>query len=151
MTIALVLLGAFSLITLKGSIDLTAPRRWTIYQTMTNAYMSYEQAYAERISFEVINDTDVATNGASPWPIYPLYATLSDVNLGTLPSGVVLTGTVTRTRVADTNNMPAAGGSVGTTIADNPAEVETWSLQSILTYTINSNTYYKSRTVVRSQ
>ncbi|MGJ8661091.1 MAG: hypothetical protein ACSHXL_03570, partial [Bacteroidota bacterium] len=113
--------------------------------------MSYEQAYAERISFEVINDTDVATNGVSPWPVYPASSVSNDVVLGTLPTGVVLTGTVTRTRVADTNNMPAAGGSVTTTIVDNPAEVETWALQSHLTYTIGSNTYYKSRTVVRSQ
>lgn len=148
MTIALVLLGAFSLITLQGSLDLTSPRRWVIYQTMTDGYMSFEQSYSERVSFEVLNGSDVST-GPSPWPVFPASTTTPNVELGTLPGGTIITGSVLRTRVADTNNLPTAGGA-GTLIT-NPTEVESWELQSHLTYTIGTNTYYKSRTVIRSQ
>lgn len=149
MAIAMLLLGAFSFITLKGSIDIIVPRQWVIYQTMTDAYLSYEQAYAERASFDILNGS--GTN-VSPWPISPLTA-ITVTPLGVMPNGRVVTGTVTRTRVADPLNIPTAGTAAQIAAAKllNHAEMETWQLQSILTYQIGSKTYYKSRTVVRSQ
>lgn len=149
MTIALILLGAFSFITLKGSLDLTAPRRWTIYQNMTDAYMSYEQAYAERISFSVMNGTDAA-NGVNPWDTV---ATTTQVDLGVLPNGTAVTGMVTRISIPDPNNIPLAGtpAEIDAARDNNPTEIEAWELQSHLTYRIGNDTYYKSRTIIRSQ
>lgn len=142
MTLALALLTAVGLITLKGSLDLMAPRQWTIYQNVSDAYISYEQAYAERISFEVMTSTN------SPWPVYPSRST-SEVEIGKFPGGTPIMAKVIRTRIPNDNNLPAAGGNG--TIASNPSEMETWQLQSHLTYTIGGKEYVKSRTVIRSQ
>jgi hypothetical protein len=57
--------------------------------------------------------------------------------------------TIIRTRIADDNNLPSAGGNG--TITTNPSETETWQIQSHLTYKIGDDEYVKSRTVVRSQ
>jgi len=164
MTVALTLLVALGFIMIRGTLDLTAPRRWIILQNITDAYMSYEQAYAERISFNVMNDTqpviDIGnpadpsddTPVASPWPL-EANSIAQNVVVGTLPGGNVVTGTITRVRVPDTNNLDTAGGSVAPASIEalNPSEVETWRLQSHLTYDIGGVTYLKSRTVVRSQ
>lgn len=151
MTVALVLLGAFSLVLLKGSLDITAPRRWTMLQTMTDAYMGYEQAYAERISFDIINGTS-ADNETSPWQVNGAPPQLADI--GTLPGGVPLTGTVIRRLTADPANIPADGApqaEIDAALVANPTEVESWILESHLVYQIGSNSYHKSRTVVRSR
>lgn len=142
LTLALALLTAVGLITLKGSLDLMAPRQWTIYQNVSDAYISYEQAYAERVSFEVM------TSDTSPWPVYPASST-SEVEIGKFPGGTPIMATVIRTRIADDNNLTSAGGSG--TLDTNPAEMETWQLQSHLTYVISGKEYVKSRTIIRAQ
>lgn len=142
LTLALSLLTAIGLVTLKGSLNLMEPRQWIIVQNMTDAYLTYEQAYAERISFEELTDT------ASPWPVYPAKAT-TEVEVGKTPGGSPIMAEVTRTRIADENNLSSAGGT-GTT-ATNPSETETWQLQSHLVYKIGSREYVKSRTIIRSQ
>ncbi|MCP5538332.1 MAG: hypothetical protein H7A51_19125 [Akkermansiaceae bacterium] len=136
------ILATIGLVVLKSSIDLMAPRQWIIYQNVSDSYISYEQAYAERISFEELVDND------SPWPVYPSRKT-TEVEIGKFPGGTPIMATIIRTRIADDNNLPAAGGT-GTTIT-NPSETETWQIQSHLTYTIGDDEYVKSRTVVRSQ
>ena len=152
MTVALTLLVGVGLIMLRGTVDLTAPRRWVIYQNITDAYMSYEQAYAERISFNVMNETQLQPGQLTPWPLAASPSVIN-VNLGTLPGGQPVTGTITRVRVPDANNLVAAGGTVTAAAieASNPSEVEIWRLQSHLSYRIGSRTYIKSRTIVRSQ
>ena len=136
------LLSAIGLTVFKGTLDLMAPRQWVIYQNISDAYISYEQAYAERISFEELTDN------ASPWPIYPATAT-SEVEMGKFPGGDPITATVIRTRIPDENNMPSAGGTGNSTT--NPSEMESWQLQSHVTYIIGGKEYVKSRTIVRSQ
>jgi len=140
--IALTLLTAIGMIVLKSSIDLMIPRQWTIYQNISDAYMSYEQAYAERIPFETL------TANNSPWPQFPSTSTLQ-VTIGNLPGGTPIPATVIRTRIPDENNLPSAGGTG--TLLTNPAEMETWKIQSHLTYFIGKDEYVKSRTVIRSQ
>ena len=142
LTLALGLLSAIGLTVFKGTLDLMAPRQWTIYQNVTDAYLTYEEAYAQRISFEDMK----AAN--SPWPIYPTKAS-TEVEIGKFPGGSSITATVIRTRVADANNLSSAGGN-GTTTT-NPSEMESWQLQSHLIYTIAGKEYVKSRTTVRSQ
>ena len=140
--IALSLLLVVSLIILKGTMNILAPRQWTMVQNVSDAYLSYEKAFAQRIPFESL------TGSSSPWPVYP--AKSEDlVTLGTLPGGRTLTGNVIRTRMPDGNNLPAFGGEA--TTATNPAEMQTWILQSHVTYRISGRDYVKSRTIVRTQ
>jgi hypothetical protein len=139
---ALSLLTVLGLILLKLSLNVLHPRQWTLQQVVTDAYLTYERAYAERIPFEDLLAEE------SPWPAFP--ETSSTVTeIGRLPGGVPITGTVVRTRIADTNNYPLDGG-VGT-LESNPAAMKVWKAQSVLTYRVGNKTYAKSRTVLRSQ
>ena len=139
---ALVLLAVAGLALLKGSLSTLAPRQWALVQNITDAHLTYEQAYAERIPFEELTDS------GSPWPVYPAKSS-STVALGTLPGGSQITGTIIRTRIADSNNLPIHGGSG--TILTNPAEMQVWQVRSILTYEIGGRNYVKNRNSVRSQ
>ena len=140
--VALTLLLVVSLVVLKGTMNILAPRQWTMVQNVSDAYLSYEKAYAQRIPFETLTDA------SSPWPAYPAKSEKT-VTLGTLPGGRTLSGNVIRTRVPDENNFPAHGGSA--TLSTNPAEMQTWILQSHVTYKISGREYVKSRTIVRTQ
>lgn len=141
MTISI--LTVLGLVLLKLSINVLHPRQWTLQQSISDAYMTYERSYAERVPF----DTLVASG--SPWPLYPTVTT-TNVILGKLPGGLALSGTVSRTRMADATNNYAADGGTGTT-TNNPAAMKIWKAQSVLTYKVGSQTYVKSRTVLRSQ
>jgi hypothetical protein len=113
-----------------------------LQQTITDAFMTFERASAERIPFENLLAAD------SPWPQYPEVNT-RQVEVGRLPGNRLIMGTVSRTRFADASNFPRDGGS-GTT-ATNPAAMKVWRAQSVITYRIGNRSYAKSRTVLRSQ
>ena len=140
--LSLSILTVLGLLLLKLSLNILHPRQWVLQQTITDAYMTYERAYAERIPFETL----VANN--SPWPAHPTTNT-SVVEIGRLPGNRSITGVVTRTRFPDTGNYPIDGG-IGT-VATNPAAMKVWKAQSVLTYQIGNRSYAKSRTVLRSQ
>jgi hypothetical protein len=145
--VALSLLTCLGLVLLKLSLNILQPRQWIVKQTLSDAYLTFERARAERIPFESLVAND------SPWPAYPTVTTTT-VTLGRLPdtqvgAGTVVTGTLTCTRIADPGNYPLDGGTG--TIDTNPAAIKVWKAQSVLTYTIGSRTYAKSRTVLRSQ
>ena len=140
--ISMTLLTVLGLTLLKLSLNVTSPRQWTLQQSITDAYLTFEKASAQRLTFEEL------TGAQSLWPAQPSVAT-TDVVLGKLPGGLPITGTVTRTRYADANNLPAKGGS-GTTVT-NPAGMEVWRFQSVIRYTFGGRTYIKTRTVIRSQ
>ncbi len=139
---ALSFLTALSLVLLKLSINITHPRQWTLQQTVTDAYLTYEKAWAQRLPFSDLLADD------SPWPAYPAKSEVT-VELGKLPGGAPIEGRVIRTRIPHEDNFPVDGGS-GTT-ADNPAGMKVWNFQSLLVYEIGGRDYVKSRTVVRSQ
>ena len=141
--LALSILTVLSLALLKLSLNVLVPRQWVLQQVVTDAYMTYERSYAERIPFENLLAND------SPWPAFPTISTTANVEIGRLPGGRIIRGTVTRTRVADTGNLAADGGSG--TVATNPAAMKVWKAQSIVTYTVGGRTYAKSRTVIRTQ
>lgn len=143
MTIALSILTVVGLIMLQLSLNIVAPRQWALQQSLTDAYLSYERSYAERVPFATLT-----ANSGSPWPVYPNVSSTS-VEVGRLPGGVPVTGMVTRTRMADSNNYPIDGGA-GTDLT-NPASLKVWKVQSVLTYQVGGRTYAKSRTVIRSQ
>lgn len=148
-TIAMSILTVLGLVLFKLSLNILTPRQWALQQTVTDAYMTYERAYAQRVPFETVTAAD------SPWPISPA-TTQSTVVLGRLPgkdtesSGSrVISGTIYRYRTADPGNYPIDGGTG--TPATNPAGIKVWRLQSVVSYRIGGREYIKSRTVVRTQ
>lgn len=141
-TLSLSILTVVGLGLLKIALNIVYPRQWVLQQTLTDGYLTYERAYAERIPFETL------TSNGSPWPVYPT-TSVSTVEIGRLPGGTPLYGTVTRTRMADTMNYPIDGGYG--TVATNPAAMKSWKVQSVITYKIGSRNYAKSRTVIRTQ
>ena len=145
-TLSLTILTVVGLVMLKLSLNILQPRQWTLRQTLTDAYMSYERAYAERLPFDSLLAND------SPWPAFPQTSQL-DVEIGRLPGGIPVMGKIVRTRLADSNNHPVDGGAVTqqTATINNPARMKIWEVQSVLTYRIGNRPYVKSRTVIRSQ
>jgi hypothetical protein len=144
--VSLSVLTLLGLTLLKLSLTTLAPRQWLLQQVMTDAYMTYERAAAERIPFDDLLTPPLGSELL--WPAFPT-TDVKTVVIGTMPGGVAISGTVTRTRVPDTTNYPVDGG-VGTTLT-NPAAMRVWKVQSILTYRIGARNYAKSRTVLRSQ
>ena len=140
--LALSILTVLGIILLKLSLNILAPRQWILQQAVTDAYMTYERAYAERIPFENLLAND------SPWPAFPAKTT-TVVEIGRLPGNTVISGTVIRTRMPDVGNYPIDGGTGD--VLSNPAAMKIWKAQSIVTYTVGNRTYAKSRTVLRSQ
>jgi type II secretory pathway pseudopilin PulG len=141
-TVCLSILAVLGILLLKLSLNVLSPRQWALQQALSDAYLTFERAFAERVPFDELTSVD------SPWPAHPLLAT-QNVEIGRLPGGRVVTGTITRTRLADPENYPVDGGT-GTT-ATNPAAMKVWRVQSVLRYEIGGRTYLKSRTVIRSQ
>lgn len=141
-TVALALLTVVGLILFKLSLNVIHPRQYSLHQVLSDAYLTFERAQAERAPFETMTSVD------SAWPIFPELAT-QDVELGKLPGGRVVTGQVIRTRFADALNYPIDGGSG--TVATNPAAMEVWKIQSVLRYSISDRTYVKARTIIRAQ
>ncbi len=152
--LALSILTVIGLVLLKLSLNILHPRQWTMQQSVSDAYMSFERASAERIPFETL------LSATSLWPAFPATAATS-VEIGRLPrylpdfpTGVPITATVTRTRFPDAGNYPNDGGTAATAaeaVARNPAAMKIWKVQSVLTYRIGAHTYAKSRTVLRCQ
>jgi hypothetical protein len=146
-TMALSVLTILGLLLLKGSINALYPRQWTLEQTLSDAYLTFEKAYAQRIPFNTL-----ISPANSPWPAQPNTSVLNNVVIGRIPGGTPIYADVVRTRIPDPNNFISDGGTVndGDT-ASNPSRMKVWKVQSILTYQIGGRTYVKSRTVVRSQ
>ena len=139
---SLSILTVLGLILLKLSINVLYPRQWSLQQTLSDSYLTYEVAYAQRIPFENLTASD------SPWPTFPTTTTTS-VEVGRVPGNIAITAKVTRTRIPDPDNYPIDGGTG--TLATNPAAMKIWKVQSILSYQIGKRNYLKSRTVIRSQ
>ena len=141
-TVALSLLVFLAMFLLRGNLSALEAGNWTITQNMTDAYMTYEKAYAEQAPFEDFLGT------TTDWPTFPDNSS-QDVEIGKLPGGQSFTGEVIRTKMPDEKNLVADGGS-GDAIT-NPSGLEIWRLKSVLVYKVNGKNYRKVRTVVRSR
>jgi hypothetical protein len=137
--VSLGILTVLGLILLKLSLNILTPRQWGLQQTLSDAYMTYERAYAQRLPF------DELVSHASPFPIHPAKSS-ADVEIGRLPGGQIITGTIHRIRIPDPGNLPLDGGN-GTL----QTNMRVWQIQSILTYSVAGREYAKSRTVIRTQ
>lgn len=140
--LALSILTVLGIVLLKLSLNILSPRQFVLQQTLTDAYLTYERSYAERIPFENL------LAGNSPWPTFPTITTTT-VEIGRLPGDRPITGTLSRTRIPDPGNYPIDGGTG--TVSTNPAAMKVWKVQSTITYSVGSRNYVKSRTVLRSQ
>lgn len=139
-TAALALLVGISLVLMNASINVLKPRLYTIHQNMSDAQISYEVAYANRVDFDTI------ASGDSEWPLYPASNT-STVTIGTLAGGKEVTAEVKRFRKSISRT--ASGGNPVISLAD--LGIEVWELQSVVIYKIGGKEYAKACTVIRSQ
>lgn len=132
-----------SLLLMKMSMIALSSRSWTVRQVLSDAYCGQELALAKRIPFESLTAND------SPWPTYPAVATAT-VTLGTLGRGAGdVTGVIKRFKEPASNNMVGNEGT-GSSVT-NPSNINSYLLQSVLTYEINGKTYYKTRSAIRTQ
>lgn len=138
------LLTVLGLLLLKLCLNILHPRQWALQQTITDAYLTFERAAAERIPFDSLLGT------TSPWPEYPNVST-HPVEFGRLPGGNPITGTVHRFRIGDPSNVPDSGPARTAALITNPAAISAWKVQSIVVYRIGNRTYSKSRTILRAQ
>ena len=134
------ILMVVAILMLRAHVSITTGQRWTVVQAMTDASMTRETALANRLPFEDVTAADPL------WPTYPSVATQT-VTIGRLPGGVPLSATLRRTKIPDSNNLVAAGGTGDS--ESNPASMEAWKLQSFLSYQISGRDYVKSRTTLR--
>ncbi len=142
-TAALSLLTIVGLILFMLTMNVITPRQYALQQVLSDAYLTFERAQAQRIPFETLVSED-----DTPWPIFPEVAT-EDIEIGKLPGGTAIEGSVIRTRYPNETNYPVDGGTGDE--STNPAAMEIWRVQSVLRYTIADRTYVKSRTVIRAQ
>jgi len=142
LAIASGLLVSLALIALKATLQVSEVQKWTVIQSLADAYLSRETALASRLPFSEINSE------SSPWPDFPSSES-QEVEIGRLPGGVAVNAVLVRTRQADANNLVSAGGSG--TLSSNPARTEGWKLRSVLAYQIGERSYYKARTTFRTR
>ncbi len=130
-TIAMGILVALSSVLLKFSFNVLQVDNWSIMQTMSDATMTYEVAYARRIPFDQL---ELET---TPYPLYPEIAR-EEVSLGNRPGGGEVSGVVSRTRMLLATSSELTG-------------LESWRLQAVLEYQVNGKAYVKSRQVIRTR
>lgn len=148
-SIGIMLLGIVGTMVLRTTLSAMRAQNWTVMQTYTDAYMTFEVALANRIP---VNDF------LDPASIYPLSADTAnfvfapaaapvDPTTGLAPNQVVLgskvggeniIGTIRRTRFDLSDPNFAFTGQ------------QSWALQSVLQYRVNGRTYVKSRQVIRT-
>lgn len=148
LSLAVTLLLFISLWAFRTNLQTIRPRNWAMVQAISDAYMTGPLAAAEAIDFnELLSST-------SDWPTYPNSQT-TNVTIGSLPLGDaaagvrVITGVLIQTKRPAPNNLPSAGGTG--TVTTNPAQVESWLVQSHLTYSVGGRDYIKSRSTVRTR
>ena len=131
--VAIMILSAVGIFLLKGSSTAIAGQNWATMQNLTDASLTYEVAYAQRIDFETL----VSEN--SPWLLFP-DKSQQEISVGAIPGGQEIKAQLYRTRFSGAENATS-----------NPTGAESWKLQSYLVYEVGGRSYIKSRTVFRTQ
>lgn len=166
-TLAITLLLFASLFVLQTNLQTIRPRNWAMVQALTDAYMTEHLAYAEAIDFTLLTSSVTTADAqatitaaaadptalTSPWPVFPAQLQ-QNVTVGTLPilgnaTGIPITGILRQTRNPSPLNLPA--NPTAAELALNPAQIESWILESHLEYRIGNRTYVKSRSTVRTR
>jgi hypothetical protein len=137
LTITLFLLTAIALFGLKTTTSAFKLQNWSIEQSMTDAYVGIETAYAQRYVF-----ADIENLGR--WGLYPAAVTTNGVIIGGMPSlSVPLTAakpaTVNVIRTYHKYGPDAITGAVS------------YLLESYVVYQNGQQKYYKVSKVYRSK
>ena len=140
-TLALLALVILALVMLKASLNVTEAQRWTVVQSLSDAFLTHEVALAARIPYG-----DLLDGANTPWPTFPA-SKETEVELGRLPGGVAVTADLHRTKMPAESNLVSKGGTASST--SNAANMETWIVKSLLSYDIGGRSYVKTRTTVR--
>jgi hypothetical protein len=144
LTITLFLLTAIVLFGMKTMMSSFKLQNWSIIQSMTDAYVGIETAYAQRYVFD-----DIPNLGR--WRVYPA-STTNTVTIGALPSingqpAKPVTATVIRTY----HKIPYTD-STGTTVYTDPVTgVRSYLLESYVVYQDGQQKYCKVSKVYRSE
>ena len=140
-TLSLATLIIIALVALKASLNVVEAQRWTLIQSLSDAYLTREVARANRIPFsELKNPLE------TQWPTYP-ESTSEEVEIGRLPGAIPVEAKLIRTKYPARQNLISKGGEL--TIPENPTRMETWLIKSFLSYRLAGRDYVKSRTIVR--
>ncbi len=130
-----------ALVSLKASLNLASAQRVTIVQALSDAFLSRELAYASRLPFEELVDSE-----QSLWPTYPLSSD-TEVEIGKLPGSVPVIARLVRTKYPSDSNLISKGGT--SYITGNPSKTEVWHIKSYLSYQVARRTYVKTANSVR--
>ena len=146
LTAAAVVLLIVANFALLSAQSLILTHNWTIIQTMTDAFMTSESARGRRILW-----SNIPTN-------YPMGANNSvstQINVGTTPNGLVVTGTLFRysqiTSIGLTGANTLPNPTVNPTTNANVGGITAMTLYSVLNYQIGGRNYVKTIQTIRTQ
>jgi hypothetical protein len=126
-SITLFLLITVAVYSMQTTLAAFQAQNWSVIQTMTDAQASIETAFAQRWIYQ-----QIASSGR--WPVYPNFVS-STVMAGQTPSGPV---NVEVRRTCHVNTDPVSG-------------LQSYLLESYVTYTNGNRSYCKLSKVVRTQ
>lgn len=133
---ALGLAAVIALVMMKGSLLAISGNQWTIMEALTDATLTHETAYANRIPLADLLGPE------SPWPDSQSDTpptSLQTITLGKLAGGRTVTGQLIRFRLPES---PETEDETGLSV---------WRLHSVLSYNVGDHAYVKSRTTLRSR
>jgi hypothetical protein len=126
-SVTLFLLITVAVYSMQTTLAAFQAQNWSVIQTMTDAQASIETAFAQRWIYG-----QIASSGR--WPVYPNFAS-STVTAGQTPGGPI---NVEVRRTCHVNNDPVSG-------------LQSYLLESYVTYTNGNRSYCKLSKVVRTQ
>ncbi|MDB6072509.1 MAG: hypothetical protein JWO89_149 [Verrucomicrobiaceae bacterium] len=133
---AMGLAAVLALLVMKASLLALSNNQWTVFQTLTDAYLTRETALSNRLPLADL------TGASSQWPDSAMDSPPrleQNISLGKLAGGKAVDAVLTRFRVNETPNMdPDTGLAV-------------WRLHSVLSYTVGGHRYFKTRSTLRMQ
>jgi hypothetical protein len=123
-----------ALVVMRATMLALAGNRWTIMQTLTDAYLTRETALSVRMPLADVTEPDQWPDLNADDPAF----TNQTVTLGRQAGGREVTATLTRFRVDEPSGDPNTNLTV-------------WRLHSVLAYQVGDEQYVKSRSTVRTQ
>ncbi|MCB1234521.1 MAG: hypothetical protein KDM91_05575 [Verrucomicrobiae bacterium] len=123
-----------AMLQLRSSVLAAQGQHWTVVQTMSDAYLTREVAFARQVPYEAIDTPE------SDWPTYPRTAR-EEVTIGKLPGRKPVKAWLVRTKRAEADAFDD--------VDPEPDTPRSWKLESFLTYEISGRQYVKSRTFPR--
>jgi hypothetical protein len=147
LSVTLFLIMAIGAMTLQTMTSSWLMQKWTVAQSMTDAYAAIETANAQRWVF-----SEIPTGNPPRWPQFPQFATVP-VTIGYTPNGAV-NATVYRTCVPSNPSNVNGENQVNLNSTDPnaaPTVLTTYILESYVVYQDGQRTYCKLSKVIRTE